>query len=355
MSEVPDDLLFKLPKKYKPGADLLSKFIARSQEVIDAVTTTVLDIPKGTYTSTHTRFPDGSECDVLYVPRSADNGSLPPILLEIQHTVTQEFMSRVILYSLNVFREYKKYPIVMIICVEKVGSGQLEKKFTPFNTLPFLLTTPCEHWARECLMVTRNSIAEFVDPTSNDDLHPLVALTYFLTAGQRNILSLNHWEDPAIINLFKKAKEIVHRNAEPEDNKVEALQTVCEATEQQFSKIIRDLRSNPDRAMAYAKAGYGYSSRLKRKYAEMAEREEEGSQTTSPMAEPPELALPADDSQNTKLENDILIKFVDDYISKLTGRMNWANCFEEGKQQGLFRRYINSASLKATYYRLKKA
>lgn len=102
-----------------------------------------------------------------------------------------------------------------------------------------------------------------------------MALTYFLTAGQRNILSLDRWKDPAIINLFKEAKEIVRRNAEAEDRKIEALRTICEATNQQFSKIIRDMESQPDRAMAYAKAGYEYTSRLKRKYDEMAEQSDD--------------------------------------------------------------------------------
>lgn len=159
---------------------------------------------------------------------SIENHSLPPVLLEIQHTVTEEFMCRVILYSLNIFREYKKYPIVVIICVQKVSSGQL-KKFTPLKKLPFVLTMSCGHWARECLMVTRNSIAELVDPTSNDDLHPLVALAHLFTTGERNILSLDHWKDPTIINLFQEAKEIVRRNIEPEEKKIEALKTICDA------------------------------------------------------------------------------------------------------------------------------
>lgn len=78
-------------------------------------------------------------------------------------------------------------------------------------------------------MVTRNSIAELVDPTSNDDLHPLVALAHLFTTGERNILSLDHWKDPTIINLFQEAKEIVRRNIEPEEKKIEALKTICDA------------------------------------------------------------------------------------------------------------------------------
>lgn len=74
-------LLFKLPDS--PGTDISSKFIAHSQEVVDAVTTTILDVPKGTYVTTYTRFPESSECDALYVPRSSSNTSLPSVGQEI--------------------------------------------------------------------------------------------------------------------------------------------------------------------------------------------------------------------------------------------------------------------------------
>ncbi|KAL1930798.1 hypothetical protein VTP01DRAFT_10960 [Rhizomucor pusillus] len=98
---------------------------------------------------------------------------------------------------------------------------------------------------------------------------------HLFTTGERNILSLDHWKDPTIINLFQEAKEIVPKLSE-----------ICSAS------LIEPW---------HAKAGYEYSSCLKRKYDEMAEGEEENGETISPMAEPPEFALPTDNSQNKKL------------------------------------------------------
>lgn len=169
-----------------------------------------------------------------------------------------------------------------------------------------------------------------------------MVLAYSFTTGPRNILSLNHWKGLAIISLFKEAKETVRRNAGPEDRKVEALQTVCEATKQQFSKTIRDMQSQPDHAMVYAKAGYEYTSRLKQNYDEMAERGGRRQPARWPNHHPMTVRI-----QSWKMT--FSSTFVDKYILNLQGKMNCSTCFEEGKRQGIFQRYINGASLKATY------
>lgn len=94
---VPDDLillLFKLPRSHKPGEDRISKFRARHQSTVDMIASSWLGVNEGTYTSTNTTFTDGTEWDVLYIPQSSAIPSLPPVIIEFQHSVTKSFMCR---------------------------------------------------------------------------------------------------------------------------------------------------------------------------------------------------------------------------------------------------------------------
>lgn len=133
--EVPEDIiLFKVPRKFWPGTDLLSKLIVKQLSTVDAVTKSVLGVPDGTYMTSGTAFVDGSECDILYVPRLATNNSLPPVILEVQNIVSRNFMLRVIRYCLNVYQFWNKLPVLVIICINKVSPKELEDTFTQRRT-----------------------------------------------------------------------------------------------------------------------------------------------------------------------------------------------------------------------------
>ncbi|GAA5807108.1 hypothetical protein MFLAVUS_000458 [Mucor flavus] len=74
-----DELLqYKLPRDYKPGTDRISKIVVKNQFTIDLITTSLLSVSTGTYAAGDNAFIDGSECDILYLPRSADLANLPP-------------------------------------------------------------------------------------------------------------------------------------------------------------------------------------------------------------------------------------------------------------------------------------
>lgn len=154
--EVPEDIiLFKVPRKFRPGTDLLSKLIVKQLSTVDAVTKSVLGVPDGTYMTSGTAFVDGSECDILYVPRLATNNSLPPVILEVQNIVSRNFMLRVIRYCLNVYQFWNKLPVLVIICINKVSPKELEDTFTPKENTKYPLETPCLHWAESCFLLTR--------------------------------------------------------------------------------------------------------------------------------------------------------------------------------------------------------
>ncbi|OBZ80410.1 Transposable element Tc1 transposase, partial [Choanephora cucurbitarum] len=81
--------------------DRISRIMVKNQFTIDLINTSLLDVPAGTYKTGDSMFIDGTKCDVLYFPRSADLANLSSEVVEIQHTVTHEFMCRAVQYCLN--------------------------------------------------------------------------------------------------------------------------------------------------------------------------------------------------------------------------------------------------------------
>jgi hypothetical protein len=41
--------------------------------------------------------------------------------------------------------------------------------------------------------------------------------------------------------------------------------------------------------------------------------------------------------------------YVENFMSKSTGRMNWDNCYKQGRENGFFMNYNNWKSIKAAY------
>jgi hypothetical protein len=79
-------------------------------------------------------FVDGTECDILYMPRSADLASLSPVVVEIQHTVERAFMYRAVQYCLNVYKRFHVFPILFVVCISKTESKALGDLFKPIQS-----------------------------------------------------------------------------------------------------------------------------------------------------------------------------------------------------------------------------
>lgn len=67
--------------------------MAKNQFIIDLITTSLLDVSPGTYTAGDSMFVDGTECDILYMPRSADLARLPPVIIETAYRDTRVYVS----------------------------------------------------------------------------------------------------------------------------------------------------------------------------------------------------------------------------------------------------------------------
>ncbi|ORE02519.1 hypothetical protein BCV72DRAFT_297693 [Rhizopus microsporus var. microsporus] len=232
MERVPEDLfLFKLPDTYRPGSDKLSKSVAKHQAVVDLVTKALLNVSDNTYTAAETEWPDNICCDILYLPRLALNRTLPPVMVEIQSLVNQDLMNRAIQCCLHVYRKYEVLSVLLIVCTEKLSSCRLMDSFTACCDKPFLRQSSSNFWAQHCFLLSKSTIEHFANANGNPD--PLVALSMLLTYKKRCIMKFDRWDcrrtmdDPTIVALYSITKPIFEHIRQGEDEKLEALQTVC--------------------------------------------------------------------------------------------------------------------------------
>ncbi|GAA5807107.1 hypothetical protein MFLAVUS_000457 [Mucor flavus] len=242
-------------------------------------------------------------------------------------------------------------PILLIICISKTESKAPGDLFKPTQNKSYILETPCCHFATGCFMLTKRSIDSFIDNRDINVLDPLVAFAHFLMSGQQSIISIDRWDERTVIKLYLIAMEMVKNDVETENDKVEALQTICKATQSQFEKILSTVFDKPDQAQRYADAGRHYSASLKRKYDSM----KQGLSNTPPEAITP-IELPKDidgASCSTNSKNEKLVAFVNTWKQNNYDRMKWSACWKEAKKKGLFTEYSNSHSLKNMYHKVK--
>ncbi|KAI9249924.1 hypothetical protein EDC94DRAFT_698095 [Helicostylum pulchrum] len=303
-----------------PGTDRISKLITRNQSTVDMITTELLNVKEGTYTSTNTAFTDGTECDVLYVPQSSNSPSLPRIIIEFQHTVTNAFMARAVQNCLNVFNRFHILPVLLIFCINKIESKALESQFTPKSDKPFYLETPSNHFAEFCYLVTKT----------------------------QSIIGIDRWDDLTILKLYSIAKDVMDNGTNVDTAEgITALSTICKATHDQFAKISKNIASNPERAYRYSEAGRIYSENLKRKYDQLCESSTSDKSLT-PMEEPTDTMNLSHGTQKPYVSS--VVTFVENFKKSHVGRMNWSKCWEAGRKD-FFQEYGNGGSLKAVYFK----
>jgi hypothetical protein len=187
-----------------PGTDTISKQIAFRQLMIGIFAKNLLNTPVNTYTITNPDFSDGMSSDLLYVPMSPEPSKFPPIIVELQRTVDKNFIVPAIRYYLNVHSSFKVFPAMLIICIEKLSPASYGNSFTQYDEKPFLFKFNCEHWAKDCYLMSSNTITPFVD-NEETDLNPLVALAHFFISQQSCLINVERW----IQSLYKYARDIV--------------------------------------------------------------------------------------------------------------------------------------------------
>ncbi|KAI7857339.1 hypothetical protein BDC45DRAFT_532716 [Circinella umbellata] len=166
--------------------------------------------------------------------------------------------------------------------------------------------------------------------SNNSILKPIVALVYVFSKQECSIQALEFQNDPTVRLLYSIAQQ---------------------STEDPVSKIARK----------YANAGFVYIGSCLQKYTQ------EPINTAEAMPEPRSLPegvigstgrttvtiLPSLPLPEKKTDMEFVEEFVTEW-RKDHMQISWKECYKQGVNKGFFKSYSDSASLKSTYYELKR-
>ncbi|CAO3633147.1 unnamed protein product [Mucor hiemalis] len=158
--------------KLKPGKDLMAKEALRDPKVVNLITESLVKTTDDYFVG-NCEWKDGTRSDMVLEPKNA-HSDLPPLIVDIQHTVNKAFMKRAISYCLQAFTRYHKEPTILIICVEKLNQDNIHVKL---SKLPGVFSYFSEPWAEHCYIISKESTKDNL----SIPLHPLVALGPFFT------------------------------------------------------------------------------------------------------------------------------------------------------------------------------
>jgi hypothetical protein len=309
------------------------------------------------YSPRPTEWSNGSKSDVIYAA-SVTSANLPPVLIEVQHTISLDFIDRLLGYSLCVKKEFKAKPIVVVFGVHATRNDVTSDfEASPYT---FMKQIPSKYWAEKCYILDHNTIAE---DTKTTPLPPMLAIAYFFSCQKLSLLATEYRDDLTLQALYSIVKEQTDAKIPAEQSTADVLLEVCNQTNLQFKKILNTLEPMPDtllkkRLRAYADDGALYTHTCKRMYSGRCDA------LVEPMPPPPELPESATQllNQIASPTTDILraevgmpttdMEYVQQYRQN-TEVMDWKLCFETGKKEGFFGSYSNSASLKTAFYKKK--
>lgn len=283
-----------------------------------------------------TEYANLMKSDVLYAPISHRDRDLPPILVEIQHTVNMKFHLRVNEYCLQILKEYPVTPIVVVVCINSTTEDIINMEAKRNEEFPFAMHLPCIGWAKSFNLLNGGSIHAYLD---TQPLHPLVAVAHFLIEQKLSLISMQNRQDLTIQKLFSLAKGIFGNEIDEYENLLVVLEEVCNQTKSQFSKASKRLLEDiedPESIKRTAKClddGILYVNEVCRKHHITAEPLNPSSVGSSSSSTPSRDLLPAPKQENPNWV------FIDSARKHLKDKMDWEACFQIGKDMGLFGGY----------------
>ena len=108
--------------------------------MVDLIVNSLLNIPAGTYGVVSSEWLNNTRSDTLYESKLDIQKSLHPVLIEVQATVDEKFMIRLMQYAIKVTERYDSKPVVLIFCVGKISPKSLSAQFTP------IISDTCDHF-----------------------------------------------------------------------------------------------------------------------------------------------------------------------------------------------------------------
>ncbi|KAI8095965.1 hypothetical protein BDF21DRAFT_448096 [Thamnidium elegans] len=167
------------------------------------------------YSPQPTDWANATKSDVLYA--SDNTNSFPPILIEVQYNVDDNFLHRLVQYCEEANKQYSTEPVVLVFVINKIRDSVMSKT-TKDRKQKFLLKLPSYPWAKKCLFLNDYSIHDHLNTIS---LHPLVALGAFLTAQKVSILDHDQRDGSIIQQLYGISKHVFEHVATREKTTVD--------------------------------------------------------------------------------------------------------------------------------------
>lgn len=185
------------------------------------------------YYSSPTQWSNKSISDVVYLALTDD---LPPIIIEIQHTVDVDFYLRLISYGVSAARQYNTPPILITFAISSM-KYEVSKRTVSQTSKPFLWKIQhCQPWARCCYFVTIDSIRQSL---TEEPLDKFVGLSIFLISQHRSLAANPYYLDPTIQKLYTIAKQIFENQATKRQTEViEDLVYVCDEIKKKLKEAI---------------------------------------------------------------------------------------------------------------------
>ncbi|GAA5814903.1 hypothetical protein MFLAVUS_008406 [Mucor flavus] len=312
---------FKLPMKWKPGHDVMSKMLLSDPEIIPIIIHSLLgvDVSPDSYSVAPTECVDGSRSELVYA-----STQLPPILIEVQDQVNQKFMLSLISYASNVYRRYNELPVVLVIVTKSFYSAKFQEEFT-VSADGLLLETVCKLWAKKCFFLTADAVSNHFE---NATLNPMAALGYFITRHTMRHVPRQHWRDPTLALVSRIADDVLVK--EDDDMRLKS----------NTRFFLRNVKRNLEEIIENSKNQETSSER------KTIINAEEGLVAIKQF----EKDLEDDKPTQYTTEDAAFIEA----LSKPGKRRRWGEIFAKGKANGLFKSYKSPDTLKSSYYHIQK-
>ncbi|RCH82298.1 hypothetical protein CU098_005426, partial [Rhizopus stolonifer] len=216
--------------------------------------------------------------------------------------MNEEFVARLITYSLQLKQEYGRLPKVLITTIKSI-TAKVKSKFKNLEN-EYMHTMNCDLWAESCQIISAKSIQTQLN---NNPLNKLVALGHFLIQQKRNILSIGRKHDPTIQLLYQISEDKFENECYVEEEKLVVIKDLCFKAKTQFEKIVKCLQK---------------------------ERKFNKNRETTPIEDTPDISNLITVSYNNDIAMDER-SFTEEFKIK-QGRMSWERCYDEGRNRGFF-------------------
>ncbi|GAA5814443.1 hypothetical protein MFLAVUS_007939 [Mucor flavus] len=175
---------------------VIGMILNKSVNMLLVIFACVDPVAKDQYVAIPTDWIDFCRSDVMYEPVNRSN-DLPRIIIEVQNKADMSFYQRLIDYSRSATRQCKASTLPIVVAIA-IG------------------------WASSRL-INSETIAPHLNQTP---LNPLPALAHCLIEQHASIINFKQYNDPTLISLYTKMKNLLGNNILDNENSIHILKDV---------------------------------------------------------------------------------------------------------------------------------